>query len=88
MTSGSVKDKSFILDPRSDDYFLMDWVAYPLVILLLYLKFVLHWGPKWMKNKEPFRLDNVLRIYNLFQIGINLYMFYLVSSCRQSTKFS
>lgn len=73
------KTKSFILDPRSDDYFLMDWIVYPVVIMVIYLKFVLHWGPNWMKNKEPFQLDNVLKVYNVFQILVNLYIFYLVS---------
>nr|QXU64625.1 fatty acid elongase 14 [Blattella germanica] len=61
-------------DPRSRDWFLMDSFAYPFIILFLYFNFVLSWGPRFMINREPFKLNLILRLYNTIQILLNIYV--------------
>ncbi|PSN51612.1 Elongation of very long chain fatty acids protein 7 [Blattella germanica] len=70
-----VQNSSFKnLHPRSRDWFLMDSFAYPFIILFLYFNFVLSWGPRFMKNREPFKLNLILRLYNTIQILLNIYV--------------
>src|SRR5690349_17539336 len=38
------------------------------LIFAAYLFFVLHFGPRWMQNKKPFRLNKLIRAYNIFQV--------------------
>ncbi|KAJ9590203.1 hypothetical protein L9F63_016692, partial [Diploptera punctata] len=63
-----------ILDMRSADWFLLDNISFPLTIVFFYLYFVLYLGPRLMKNREPFRLDAILKIYNIMQIILNVYI--------------
>lgn len=44
------------------------------IILFLYLMFVNKWGPNFMKNRKPYNLQGTLRIYNILQIMISLYL--------------
>lgn len=48
---------------------------YPLMSLFaVYLWIVFKVGPEFMKNRKPFNLSNVTRIYNLFQVIGCLYL--------------
>jgi len=40
-------------------------------LIVLYLLFVLKWGPKFMKNRQPYNIDRCLLVYNLVQIFSN-----------------
>lgn len=42
----------------------------PVGILAVYLYFVLHWGPKFMERRKAFKLDNVIKCYNLLQVAV------------------
>uniref|UniRef100_A0A8D8PMD8 Elongation of very long chain fatty acids protein n=1 Tax=Cacopsylla melanoneura TaxID=428564 RepID=A0A8D8PMD8_9HEMI len=57
-----------------DNWFLMNnWV--PVVaIVVAYLFFVLYWGPKWMADKKPFEIKNVILVYNFIQTIYNAYI--------------
>ncbi|XP_001962505.4 elongation of very long chain fatty acids protein F [Drosophila ananassae] len=47
----------------------------PVIIVLLgYLLFVLKVGPKFMENRVPFDLRNIIKSYNIFQIIYNVWM--------------
>jgi elongation of very long chain fatty acids protein 7 len=46
-----------------------------ITICLLYVLFVLI-GPKVMKNKKPFNINNILVAYNLFACLFSGYLFY------------
>lgn len=50
-----------------------------LTILGLYLMFVLKWGPKHMKNRQPYNLDILLLVYNALQVVACIYLFVNVS---------
>lgn len=65
-----------IADPRTKDWFLIgpSWIN--LTILLLYLAFVYKIGPAFMERRPPYRIKNLLAIYNTGQILINTYIAY------------
>ncbi|XP_049874311.1 elongation of very long chain fatty acids protein 4-like [Pectinophora gossypiella] len=57
-----------------DEWTLMP-TPYPIVtILVAYLLFVLKLGPQFMKNREPFKLNNILLFYNAFQVAFSCYL--------------
>lgn len=39
-------------------------------VIVLYLAIVLKWGPDFMKNRQPIRLNAVIQIYNAAQVII------------------
>ncbi|KAH9374256.1 hypothetical protein HPB48_005576 [Haemaphysalis longicornis] len=44
--------------------------VFPLV--LLYIYFVKVTGPRWMKDRQPYRIDGLVRAYNLLMVLANL----------------
>jgi len=40
-------------------------------ILFLYYMFVRHWGPRMMKNREPFNIKWIMLVHNVFLILLN-----------------
>ncbi|OAD57332.1 Elongation of very long chain fatty acids protein 7 [Eufriesea mexicana] len=58
-----------------------DWllVKTPIPIILLffsYLYFVLRCGPKFMKDRKPYKLNTFIRFYNIFQMVSNALIVY------------
>jgi len=48
----------------------------PLVpVVLLYLWFVLYFGPRFMKDRKPFDLGNIMKWYNYINIAVNGFLF-------------
>lgn len=45
-----------------------------IAIIGLYLLFVLRWGPKFMEKRQPFKLDKIIKCYNLSQVAICAYI--------------
>ncbi|KAF5281628.1 hypothetical protein FQR65_LT02948 [Abscondita terminalis] len=57
-------------DPRVQNYFLIG-SPFPLLgLLFFYVYFVFKLGPNLMKNREPFKIDKILVIFNISQIFI------------------
>jgi hypothetical protein len=57
----------------------------PLPILLIlgfYFWFVTNGGIKFMKDRQPFQLNNVMMIYNLVQVILNFALMIYVSKIR------
>lgn len=51
------------------DFFPMMSNPYPLILIfIIYLLFVLKLGPMYMKNRTPYDITDVLRLYNVFQV--------------------
>lgn len=46
----------------------------PITIIAIYLLFVLKWGPKFMENRQPYKLHNLIKCYNLFQVAFCAYI--------------
>jgi len=64
-------------DPRVDHFPLISSHHVPLVIGIIaaYFYFVLSFGPKFMKDRKPFKLDSFIIAFNVFQVlanGINV----------------
>ncbi|CAH2108756.1 unnamed protein product [Euphydryas editha] len=62
--------------PLTKDWFLVGKPLNLVVILASYLYFCKTLGPWYMKDKKPYKLKTVIKIYNFFQIFISLYLFY------------
>jgi len=63
-------------DPRTNDWPLMSSPFPTLLICLGYVYLVKVAGPKFMENRKPFQLQNVLIAYNLFQVIFSTWLFY------------
>lgn len=61
-------------DPHTKDWLLINNSPSQVILLTsLYLGFV--WlGPKWMKNREPFKLQKFMLLYNLGLVALSFYM--------------
>lgn len=60
-------------DDRVSDLFLVGSFWPITAIIFGYLYFVTGKGQELMRNRRPFELKNIIIIYNLFQIFLNLY---------------
>ncbi|XP_015585257.1 elongation of very long chain fatty acids protein 1 [Cephus cinctus] len=65
-----------ISDPRVADWPLMASPFPVILVLLLYLIFVLHVGPNFMKNREPYSLHGLMIGYNVFVAAASGTVFY------------
>lgn len=66
-------------DPRTNHWPLIASPVPGITILAAYLYFVISWGPRYMANRKPFKLENVLIFYNLIQVAVSVFLFYEVS---------
>lgn len=62
------------LDPRVSNLLFVDSVYRILLIIFAYLYFVLIYGPKFMKNRPPYKLKMFIQLYNIIQIFVNTLM--------------
>ncbi|XP_052469977.1 elongation of very long chain fatty acids protein 1-like [Carassius gibelio] len=63
-------------DARVRDYPLMQSPIQMTVILLGYVIFVLYVGPRCMANRNPFRLNTAMIVYNFSMVAFNAYIVY------------
>ncbi|XP_063709237.1 very long chain fatty acid elongase 7-like [Culicoides brevitarsis] len=61
-------------NPELDSTYLFSTPLIPVVLLSSYAAFVLHFGPKWMKNRAPMNLRHIIVVYNLVQVLYNAWM--------------
>lgn len=64
-------------DPRTRDYPLVVNPLFVFPLVFFYLYFVKIAGPRWMKDKKPFDIINVVRAYNLFMVVVSALFLYL-----------
>lgn len=65
-------------DPRTNNWPLISSPWPTLSILAAYLYFVRSWGPRYMANRKPYKLENVLLVYNFVQVIVSVFIFYEV----------
>lgn len=68
-----------ISDSRSDGLPLIQSPLTIFGVIAAYLYIVLSLGPKWMQNRAPFQIKNILIVYNAFQIVANFFVWIYVS---------
>ncbi|XP_075155761.1 very long chain fatty acid elongase 7-like [Haematobia irritans] len=44
--------------------------------IILYLLTVKVWGPRFMANKQPYKVERIMMAFNIVQILLNLFIFY------------
>lgn len=65
-------------DPRTTNWFMMSSPVPSALICLSYVIFVLL-GPTIMKNREPFKINHILIVYNFLMVILSGYLFYEVN---------
>lgn len=78
---------NLFIDPRANRYFLTRNPIVPILICLAYLYLVFNFLPKYMKNRPPYDLRNVIRLFNFTQILINGYMVPMVRTVIRQYKY-
>lgn len=66
-------------DPRTIKWPLMHYPTKIILLVIFYYYFVKHLGPRLMKNREAFKLEKVLVIYNLLHVLFSGYLAYDVN---------
>ncbi|CAH0407825.1 unnamed protein product [Chilo suppressalis] len=67
-------------DPRTNPWFLMSSPLPTLIICLSYVYLVKVLGPRFMQNRKPYELKNVLIVYNLLQVLFSAWLFYEIGA--------
>ncbi|XP_076755205.1 very long chain fatty acid elongase 1-like [Xylocopa sonorina] len=67
-----------VADPRTNDWFIVRSPVPVLLITFSYLYFVLRCGPRFMKDRTPYKLKGFIRCYNIFQIMSNAWAVYAI----------
>ena len=62
-------------DPRTADWFMMSSPLPSLIICALYPICILS-GKEYMKTREAFKINNILKVYNFIMVVFSAYMFY------------
>ena len=65
-----------IRDKRVENWPLMQSFVPTLVLSTLYLIICLFIGPKFMKNRKPYELKNLMQGYNILQVLLSAYICY------------
>ncbi|KAM7292692.1 elongation of very long chain fatty acids protein AAEL008004 [Ixodes scapularis] len=65
-------------DPRTRDYPLVMNPFFVFPMIATYLYFVKVAGPRWMKNRKPFEITNLMRFYNVAMVILNARFLYIV----------
>lgn len=60
-----------LTDPQLDDYPIINYAFFGIIISVIYLKLVTSILPAFMKNREPFNLKPFILAYNAFQVLFN-----------------
>lgn len=63
---------NLLSDPRTKTWLLSDTPGPLFTILVTYLYFCLYAGPRFMRDRKPFQLKNVLIWYNAIQVALSI----------------
>ena len=59
-----------------DDWFLMSSLWPTVGLCGLYYYIIRVWGPRFMKDREPYNIQTLITAYNLFQTIFSLWIFW------------
>uniref|UniRef100_A0A1A9ZAM9 Elongation of very long chain fatty acids protein n=1 Tax=Glossina pallidipes TaxID=7398 RepID=A0A1A9ZAM9_GLOPL len=65
-------------DSRVHDWFFISSPLKPTILILAYMLIAVRIGPSLMKNRAPYNLKSTLRVYNIFQMIYNSYLFIVI----------
>lgn len=76
-------------DPRTKDWFWSGSLWPPILLVCFYHYFVKSLGPKFMKNRKPYNLDRILKVYNILQVFFSAFIVYeVVRVCYRNGNYS
>ncbi|KAK0166809.1 hypothetical protein PV327_004292 [Microctonus hyperodae] len=64
------------IDPRTSDWFLVTGPGPLLMIVVSYVYFSIYAGPRYMRDKKPYSLKNILIAYNFVQVVLSCILVY------------
>lgn len=67
-----------LADPRSQDWWLCCSPLVPATIIAVYLLLVKKWGPAFMAQRAPFKIEPVIIVYNVAQVAVCFFIFWEV----------
>ncbi|KAL1490972.1 hypothetical protein ABEB36_011639 [Hypothenemus hampei] len=76
------------VDPRVSHFPLMDSPFPVIIIIFFWFKFILQWGPNYMKTRPPMELKQLMIVYNIIQIVVNTYLFFYIIKARNVIDWS
>uniref|UniRef100_A0A8C5MN51 Elongation of very long chain fatty acids protein n=1 Tax=Leptobrachium leishanense TaxID=445787 RepID=A0A8C5MN51_9ANUR len=62
--------------PRVEDWPLMSSPILQTVVIGAYIYFVTSFGPRFMENRKPYELKEIMALYNFFMVAFSFYMCY------------
>ncbi|CAK9797109.1 Elongation of very long chain fatty acids protein [Anthophora plagiata] len=62
--------------PKTQDWFLVSEIGPLLIILVSYVYFSISAGPRYMKDKKPYELRNLMILHNFTQVLFSSYLVY------------
>lgn len=77
-----------LADPRTNDWPMIKSPVPGLTIIGAYLYFVLHWGPRYMANRKPFKLEKTLIVYNFIQVLVSIWLVFEGLDCAWMRHYS
>ncbi|XP_066994288.2 very long chain fatty acid elongase 7-like [Anabrus simplex] len=75
-------------DPRAAGLFYLSTPWFVFSIIICYVFFVRRCGPKFMKDRQPYQLEGIMRIYNIAQVLANAYIVLQGYSVLTNEKFN
>ncbi|KAK9875978.1 hypothetical protein WA026_011079 [Henosepilachna vigintioctopunctata] len=67
-----------VADQRTNEYWMLTSPWKPILVFSAYLLLIKKILPRYMKNREPMKIDNYILLYNVSQIFFNAYLLYKV----------
>lgn len=67
-------------DPRTRDFPIAGSPTFVFSLMIAYLYFVKVAGPRWMKDRKPFQIINLVRVYNVLMVILNAKFLWLFLS--------
>ncbi|XP_058978093.1 elongation of very long chain fatty acids protein 7-like isoform X2 [Musca domestica] len=64
------------IDKRITENPILASPLFMIAIFTLYILIVRKWGPKYMEDRKPFKVDDLMKLYNVVQILLNAFIFY------------
>ncbi|KAA0196123.1 hypothetical protein HAZT_HAZT003532 [Hyalella azteca] len=65
-----------VADTRMDGWFMMESPLPTTVVCLVYVWLVKVAGPRFMKDRQPYQLKNLIIVYNFLQVLFSMFIFY------------
>lgn len=66
----------YFTDKRITENPILASPLFMIAIFTLYILIVRKWGPKYMEDRKPFKVDELMKLYNVVQILLNAFIFY------------